>query len=355
MAKGIMRDIFKRLPLMSMLKQFVSEMLHSTKKDQLLILDRIYWNGKICCHNLFLVGANSKEPKELIIPRVTDSDMGFKVIGSCNGLVCVTHYSFDQNSCLFLWNPDTDQTRRINESSNALLPYQVPPNCLLGFYFNHNVNDYEVVRLHSFEDTESECLDNSLGKTCAVRVEKYSLRSGLWREIECCGPLVTVDGILFWTENFVSLKGTLFWIAMEVSEKVSHEMIISFNFNHNLIGKIEFPFSFKGCSEIYKKVAVFHDSVALLICSENKCMEQCLDLWVFHDNYDGVECWTKIFTIEALSSVERPIGIWINEILMSTGKVIHSGSRIIALLQEDALGAGFSYNVFNYVESTSPL
>ncbi|CAL0325036.1 unnamed protein product [Lupinus luteus] len=288
-----------------------------------------------------------KELKELNVPMVSDYDMGFKVIGTCNGLFCILHYSFDQYSCLFLWNPTTMQTKLILEPQNsALLPYKVPPNCLIGFYFNQYVNDYEVVRLHSFEDIESACLDDSLSKVCVVRVEKYSHRSGLWREIECYGPSVTVNGILFWTENCVTLeeKRTLFWIAMEVSEKISEE-----------VGKIEFPYKSKDCSEVYKKVAVYNDSLALLICSENKLMEQCLDLWVFHDKYEDIQCWSKVITIGMFSKLEHPVGIWKDEILMATSKVLHCGSRIIALPQENGFMSGFSYNVFNYDESYVPL
>lgn len=341
---------------MSLFQKFVSDyLLRSTKRDQLLIVDRFYWKGKICGHNLFLVDAKRKDFKELHVPRVTHSQKGFKVVGSCNGLVCITHYSLDQNSTLFLWNPVTMHTKRILEPQNALLPYKVPPNCLIGFYFNHHDKDYEVVRLHSFEDTESACWGDSVSKNCAVRVEKYSLLSGSWREIECCGPRVTVNGILFWTENSVTLEGTLFWIAMEVSEKVSREMIIYFDSYNNVISKIELPFLVKGGSEVYKKLAVYNDSIAVIICSETKTMMQCLDLWVFYEKYEGVECWTKLQTIGVFSKLERPVGIWKNEVLMATHRLIHCGSRIIALLPEDDSGAEFSYNVFNYVESLVPL
>ncbi|KAE9610383.1 putative F-box associated interaction domain-containing protein [Lupinus albus] len=344
---------------MTMFQKFVSDYsFHSRKRKQLLILDRFYWNGQICCHNLFLVDPKMKDLKELNVPLVSDCDMGFKVISTCNGLVCVLHYSIDQSSCLFLWNPLTMQTKPILEPQNsALLLYKVPPNCLIGFYFNQYVNDYEVVRVHSFEDIESACLDDYLIKVCVVRVEKYSRRSGLWREIECYGPSVFVNGILFWTENCVTLeeKKTLFWIAMEVSEKINHEVIIYFNFKHSNIGKIEFPYKSKDCSEVYKKVAVYNDSLALLICSENKCMEQCLNLWVFHDEYEDFQGWSKLFTIGMLSRLECLVGIWKDEVLMATPKVLHCGSRIMALLQGNDLISRFSYNVFNYDENNVPL
>ncbi|XP_061362597.1 F-box/kelch-repeat protein At3g06240-like [Gastrolobium bilobum] len=323
--------------------------------NPLLILDRFYWNDKICGQHLFLLDVKTKDLKELHVPRVTDSDMGFKIVGSCNGLVCVTHYSLDPTSTLLLWNPATIQTKRILEAQNPFMPHKVPPNCLIGFYFDYNDFDYHVVRLHSFGDTESSCWGDSLSRICVVRVEKYSLRTGLWREIECSDPLVRVNGALFWTENFVTVEGALFWVAMEVSEKVSHEMIISFNSCNDVLSKIEMPGSDKDCSEVYKKLLVYKGLVAVVICSETKSMEQCLHLWALYDKYEGVKSWTKLQTIGMFSRLERPVGIWKNEVLMATNKAIHSVSGIIALLPESDLEAEFSYNVFNYVESFIPL
>ena len=153
----------------------------------------------------------------------------------------------------------------------------------------------------------------------------------------------------------MTVDETLFWVAMEVSEKVSHEMIISFNSCNNVLSKIELPSSDKNCSEVYMKLAVYKGSVSLIICSETKSVEQCLDLWVFYDKYEGVECWHKLQTIGMFSRLERPVGVWKNEILMATDKQIHGASGIIGLLPEDDLEAEFSYNVFTYVESFIPL
>lgn len=128
-------------------------------------------------------------------------------------------------------------------------------------------------------------------------------------------------------------------------------MIISFNTCNNMLSKIELPTLDKDCVEVHKKLAMYKDLVAMIICSETKSMAYSLDLWVFYDEYEGVECWCKLQTIGMFSRLERPVGILKNEVLMSTDKVIHSVSGTIALLpQDDDIGAEFSYNVFNYVE-----
>lgn len=334
-------------------KSFISNhFLRFTQRDTLLILDRFHWKDKICGHHLFLLDVKRKKLKQLHVPKVTDSDMGFKMVCSCNGLLCVIHYSLDQNSTIFLWNPTTTQTMRIMEPENALLPYKVPPHCLLGFYLNTSDSDYQVVRLHSFRDTNNACFGDYFTKICSVRVEKYSLRRGSWREIKYSNnQCVTVNGCLFWTENSVTLEETLFWVAMEVNDKFSNEMIISFNTHNNVISKIELPPLVKDCNEVHKKLAVYKDSVAVIICSETETMAQCLDLWGFYDKYEGVECWCKLHTIGMFSRLGRPVGVLKNEILISTDRVIHSVGGTIALLPEDDLGAEFSYNVFNYVEN----
>ncbi|QCD84545.1 uncharacterized protein LOC114178650 [Vigna unguiculata] len=340
--------------LLTRVKSFFSnQFLRFTSRNTLLILDRFHWNGETYDHDLFLLNVKEKKLKPLNVPKVTDSEMGFKMVGSCNGLLCAIHYSLDPNSTIILWNPTTGQTKRIIEPQTALLPYMVPPHCLVGFYFNKSDSDYQVLRVHSFEDTNEEvCLGDSLTKTCAVRVEKYSLREGLWSEIQYCdNQCVSVNGCLFWTENSVTVRETLFWMAMEISEKVSNEMIISFNACSYVLSKIGLPPLVAGDAEVHKKLTVYKDSVAVIICLETENVAQCLDLWVFYDKYEGVECWCRMHTIEMLLRLERPVGILKDEILMSTDKVIRSVSGTIAFLPEDDVGAEFSYNVFNYVEN----
>jgi len=57
------------------------------------------------------------------------------------------------------------------------------------------------------------CLGDSFTKICAVRVEKYSLREGLWKEIKFYdNESVTVNGCLFWTDNSVTGKPSFGWL-----------------------------------------------------------------------------------------------------------------------------------------------
>jgi F-box interacting protein len=325
--------------------------LFSTKTKSLLILDRFYFNNNnVCGHHLFLLDLKTKQLKELHIPKVTNSDMGYKIIASCNGLLCISHYSLDQYSTIFLWNPTTKQTKRIFQQPPLILP----PNCLIGFYES---NDFYVVRFYSCEVTKSDSVGK---KTYAIRGEKYSLSKGLWREIKGCDQNLILKGHLFWTENTVMVKETLFWIAMEVNENVSHEMIISFDSCNDVISKIEMPInSSKDCVEVYKKLVVYNhkddSSLGLIICLESKNMEKWLYLWVLCNEYEGVECWNKVQTIGMFSRLERPVGVWKNEVLMATKRRIHSVGGTVALLPEDDIGAEFSYNLLSYEERFFPL
>lgn len=338
----------------SLIKKVVEAPKHflfSTKTNSLLILDRFYYkDNNVCGQHLFLLDTKTKHLKELHIPRVTNSDMGYKIIASCNGLFCIAHYSLDQYSTLFLWNPTTKQTKRIIEPPHRQQPLLMPPNCLIGFYESNNY--FYVVRFHSFENTKRD----SSRRTYAVGGEKYSLSKRLWREIKGCDQNLILKGHLFWTENNVTMEGTLFWIAMEVTEKVSHEVIISFNSIDNVISKIELPInSFKDCDEVYKKLVIYKDSVSLITCLKSKSMEQWLDLWILSDEYEGVECWMKVQTLGMFTSLERPVGVWKNEVLMATDKMIHSVGGVVAWLPEDDIGAEFSYNIINYQERFFPL
>ncbi|KAK4282294.1 hypothetical protein QN277_013690 [Acacia crassicarpa] len=170
------RDLLIRLPLRILIpfrsvcmwsgllrnSSFILEHLnYHSNKNSLLIIQRFYWDQQRSGLELFLFEIQSKKIQEFHVPRVTDSDMGFNIVGSCNGLICVCHCSHDPSSCVFLWNPTTSQIRRILElSNNALLPHKAPPYCLLGFSYNARVNDYEVVRIyhsHAMEIERKQC------------------------------------------------------------------------------------------------------------------------------------------------------------------------------------------------------
>ncbi|RDX79837.1 hypothetical protein CR513_39695, partial [Mucuna pruriens] len=119
--------------------------------------------------------------------------------------------------------------KRILEPQNALLPYKAPPHCLIGFYFNKSDDDYQVVRVHSFGDTNNACLDDSLTKFVL-----FELKSTLY--VQGCGE----------KSNIIAL-----------------------------------PRLVKDCAEVvHKKLAVYKDTVAVIICSETETMAQRLDLWI---------------------------------------------------------------------------
>ncbi|GAU18760.1 hypothetical protein TSUD_80490 [Trifolium subterraneum] len=118
---------------------------------------------------------------------------------------------------------------------------------------------------------------------------------------------------------------------MEVNENVSHEMIISFDSCNDVISKIEMPISSsKDYVEVYKKLVVYNYK---------------------DDSSVGVEYWVKVQTIGMFSPLDRPVGVWKNEVLMATKTRLHSVRGIVALLPEDDIGAEFSYNLLSYEES----
>ncbi|KAI4295388.1 hypothetical protein L6164_035438 [Bauhinia variegata] len=379
LTEEIITDILIRLPVKSLTRfrsvskewlnfmktpKFIADHLRfSAQTNHCLILDRFYWNNCVCGQDFYLLLIQKNMLQKLPVPMVSESDMGAKIVGSCNGLVCVSHYSLDSASTISVWNPATRQIRRIPEPEIIFLPRKFPPYCLLGFCFNADHNAYEIVRIHCFEDGDSICWVNFISKIHVLRVEKFSLGTGLWTQVQYSNfkavypkydRQVPVYGTLLWTENCVVVHGILFWVATEVSEWFNLEWIVSFDSSREILRKIAMPLDFNNYPQVHKKLAVCNESIAMLICSETERLEYCMDVWVLdHSTNDGLELWRKMQRVGFFSRLERPIGIWKDELVMATGEVIHGVGGFKAELPAVG-GAEYSFNALDYEESLVP-
>ncbi|XP_054778131.1 F-box/kelch-repeat protein At3g23880-like [Prosopis cineraria] len=349
------RGLFIRLPVKSLIllrsgckpwsnllrsSSFVLNHLHyHSEKNPLLIIQRFHWNQKSSGLELFLFDIQSKKIREFHVPRVTDSDMGFKIVGSCNGLMCVCHYSHDPSSCLFLWNPATRQIRRIPEYSNALLPHKASPYCLLGFGYNTCDEDYEVIRVYSCVGTH------------AIRIERYSLNSGFWEEVEYSNHHgATVNGHFLWIENSVTVKRKMFWVAMTAYQRFRNEFIVSYDAENKVLRKMSVPDSDN--LEVSKKLTEYKESLGVLVFSESATMDRCLDFWVYDDKNNDFDLWIKVKTVRLSSTMDRPMGVWKDEIFIASGNVIHAvRSGLGALLPSAQVADDYCYVLLNYAES----
>ncbi|CAJ2649957.1 unnamed protein product [Trifolium pratense] len=117
-----------------------------------------------------------------------DSIIIRKIVGSCNGLLCVLSISSSDEHCLCFWNPAT------RTKSNEFMVFDCDLNCnMFSFGYDNSSQTYKVV---AFCAEESGC----------NKVKVFSLGDNSWRDLQCF-PLIPChdDGVHF--------NGTINWLA----------------------------------------------------------------------------------------------------------------------------------------------
>ncbi|KAI9127294.1 hypothetical protein K1719_001853 [Acacia pycnantha] len=137
----------------------------------------------------------------------------WKIIGSCNGLLCVEVF-YDRgkipdfgriSGSLWLWNPVTREVRKVPDTLNDHSYV-----CSVGFGFSSVANDYNIVRFYN-QNLDRRKEDEYLRFIKHDRVEVFSLSTGSWKVLESealqrtevlgtevVGPAFSADGTIFW-------------------------------------------------------------------------------------------------------------------------------------------------------------
>ncbi|KAF5935655.1 hypothetical protein HYC85_026784 [Camellia sinensis] len=100
----------------------------------------------------------------------------FRVVGTCNGLVCLSDDQFGDKHNIILWNPMIRKHVAHPKPILSLDSY-IPYMSVLGFGFDLRTNDYKVVRISHFERRK-----NAIP---LPKVKVYSLKTGSWKALTC--------------------------------------------------------------------------------------------------------------------------------------------------------------------------
>ncbi|KAJ6887898.1 hypothetical protein NC652_029025 [Populus alba x Populus x berolinensis] len=278
-----------------------------------------------------------------------------KIVGSCNGLVCL-----DISSCyaraFVLWNIARKQysclpSPRISDSRRAFWMVST------GFGFDRKKNDYKVVRIVSFGCEKDE--------SPVVMAEVFSWRTFCWRVIEASiGACAIHEG-----QNGVVVNGGLHWLGNSAGKSGIQKFIVSFDLDTEEFRKIPIPDFPAG---ICVKIMGFKGSLALAFYPAKEVdvhsrhgrpgvadwIEFCV--WDECDGADG-KCWTKLNSIQ-LTTVGYPVGV-ANETGLIIKKLMEGqGAQFILFDPSNQYyrgmhicDASYSCDVHSYVESLVPV
>ncbi|XP_026432312.1 F-box/kelch-repeat protein At3g23880-like [Papaver somniferum] len=227
LSSDIIQEIFTRLPIKSVLQcrkvcRFWRYLLGKPKTGMLFadfpkyysLVDLYYgeppWE---------IVNFNPNEASEYfnkIVTQLSNVDTkfySFRLIGSCNGLVCYKACDPNFGHVMYIFNPITGERIRVQDMS-----VDEYFQCV-GFGYCHSTDEYKVVRIRYLEN----------GKDC---IQVYTLGDGNgWRDIK------EIDYTSYMFQGFgVFANGALHWL-----DERSNFDIVAFNLTDGILRSLPSP------------------------------------------------------------------------------------------------------------------
>ncbi|XP_034706283.1 F-box/kelch-repeat protein At3g06240-like [Vitis riparia] len=212
----------------------------------------------------------------------------------CNGILCLDSHC----KGVTLWNPATREIKSLPRTTFRHSEFWECAFTFTAFGHDPKTDDYKVFR----------CLicSNMPGRPIQ-KMELYALSSDSWRQMDLDVP-AHIEGT-----NIINtcMKGRNHWLGSD--QENGEVVILYFDMSDEVFGVIPLPNSFG-----YQRgdIAVYNEMIALIFypntyTDTDTATEKRFDMWVMSE-YGVKESWTRLFTIGAVSGVERPLGFWSN-------------------------------------------
>ncbi|PQQ19942.1 F-box/kelch-repeat protein [Prunus yedoensis var. nudiflora] len=190
-----------------------------------------------------------------IAPKQEVLNEHLRVVGTCDGLICLA----DDMPCycynFFIWNP---AIRKLVTLPRPGITFRTHGgyDASIGFGFDAITNDYKVVRVVTLQH-------EGVGPTLA---EVYSLATGSWTSV---GSVTPSCQLIRASQAFVN--GALHWPAHRWTDYGATYFILTFEVGRD-----------------GKSIALFS--------MDNRCEDSFLEIWVMKE-YGMEESWTKLVTL----------------------------------------------------------
>lgn len=212
-----------------------------------------------------------------------------RLLGSVNGLLCLSDSFRGYGRNLYLWNPSIWKFKFIPETCLDMTVFNLT-GCLfaLGFGFLVQTSDYKIVRIVYPQSSDGG------GQT---KAEVFSFVRNSWREIEmengvyvniCCSTVV-LNNCIHWTAGRAMDYAGLIWAFDLDSERFEEITLPSICDDGDGFQSEEFGPSLN--------VDVLQGLLALIVCySQEFETIGCCDIWVMKE-YGVTESWIKQYSL----------------------------------------------------------
>ncbi|XP_057792516.1 F-box/kelch-repeat protein At3g06240-like [Salvia miltiorrhiza] len=228
----------------------------------------------------------------------------FRIVGSCDGLVCLTDDFFLYPSQpVILWNPSV--------RNRVILPQAItnpkgPHIVVLGFGVANGV--YKVVRLVYCRKPDD------YGFGVPPQAEIFSLGAGRWRKVWGFDIKLRILEFM-WCQ--VLLNGVVHWLGYEPidDDHSSRSSILAFEIDNEVFGEVMLPDLL--AKEAVNSLCLFasEGSLALVKYSSASEIEAC-DVWIMKE-YGVKKSWMKLYRIDLAGGFERVVGFRNGEALLA--------------------------------------
>lgn len=287
-------EILSRLPISSLLlSKFVCKLWNNSTADPLLASMHLSNAGneslclilhsefpKFILYNVFVSDLNnpSKEWRRLKIP-FQHMLPRFEIVGSCNGLLCVSDYELDDP--VYIYNPFTRVYKQLPPKGMEHLNGKILRS-VFGFGFHPKTNVYKVIKIVYYEGSAFEIPDMNRKPDVYVA----TLGTNAWRnkgqthyQLTGVQSEALVNGKLHWLTNYYLLEGG------------KCQDIISFDLLSEEFQELPRP-DFEGMNKHKCHLVALRGLLSAVISYDDGTNE----IWMMK-NYNAKESWSREFVI----------------------------------------------------------
>ncbi|PIN15192.1 hypothetical protein CDL12_12169 [Handroanthus impetiginosus] len=321
--------------------------LLSQPKDR-LIMRRYSKNHSAEIYSVYSDTDEFHEDKNIRIenPFCSFTRFYYRIVGSSNGVLCLSDDSFGHTHSIYLWNP-TIRRKVTLPLPKSTFESTWPCMCVLGFGFDVKNGDYKVVRV-AYAKVES-------GYSVPPKVEVYALSEGNWRGVSGKFPRSWMVEY-FWSQAF--LNGNVHWIAYRSNpgKAQTENLITVFDLSYEVFDEMPLPEELNNEVPFNLNVAVVEESLAVYQYDTCVWSESC-SIWVMK-KYGDVKSWSKEFHVDLEGGIGNILGVRRNGDLLLTsrnGELIGYNADKGTLTELGVLGTKDSFYACSHFESLALL
>ncbi|PIN19088.1 hypothetical protein CDL12_08233 [Handroanthus impetiginosus] len=203
----------------------------------------------------------------------------FTVVGSCNGLLCLSDDRVYYVHTIILWNPCVKRSIVLPKPNLIYNSYGTFVQSL-GFGFDPVSRDYKVFRI-----TYVDCARQH------PQVELYKLSTGVWQDLSH----LALDYVIYNKSRQAYVNRAIHWIACC---KNCYDLIVLFDMYYEVFRSMKLPVGLlNNDNPTNKDLVVYKESLALISWNVSGA-EPSFCLWMMKE-YGVEETWSKHFSFDS--------------------------------------------------------